>query len=236
MKRVIYYGRESLRTMIIWKILASIIGPAIFWLAYFYYKDRKQREPLVNLLAAYLEGFIFGFLCFLTYKQLPLIGLPAGFNQVLAKGDGRQILFYSMVVVGPLEEFFKLLPFVFFILKSCDLDEPADGVVYAASIAIGFASFENLGYLPLMTGLAFFGRALASPLTHAIFSSIWGYSIVRAKVKGKSMILAGFLSLIIAAATHGFFNVLTVSDTFRIYSAVLILILWLILIYLLEKS
>ncbi|MGB9765206.1 MAG: PrsW family intramembrane metalloprotease [Candidatus Saccharicenans sp.] len=222
--------------MILWKILASIIGPAIFWLAYFYYKDRKKPEPFINLLAAYLHGFIFGFLCFLTYKQLPYLGLPAGFNQVLAKGDGRQILFYSMLVVGPLEEFFKFLPFALFILKYRDLDEPSDGVVYAASLAIGFASFENLGYLPLMTGLAFFGRAVASPLTHAIFSSIWGYFIVRARIRGQSEMLAGLYSLPLAALAHGFFNVLTVSNSLRVYSAIFILFLWLFIIYLLEKK
>jgi len=91
--------------MILWKLAASIIAPAIFWLAYFYYKDRRQPEPLINLLAAFLLGFIFGFLCFLTYRQLPLVGLPAGFNQVVARGNGRGIALYSLGVVGPLEEF-----------------------------------------------------------------------------------------------------------------------------------
>lgn len=222
--------------MIFWKILASIVGPAIFWIAYFYYKDRKQPEPLINLLEAYLLGFVFGFLCFLTYKQLPSLGLPAGFNQVVAKGNARQILLYSIGLVGPLEEFFKFLPFALFILKSRDLDEASDGVVYAAALAVGFASFENLGYLPLMTGLAFFGRALASPLTHAIFSSIWGYFVVRARIGGKSVFLAVLFSLPLAALAHGLFNVLTVSDSLRIYSAILILVLWLIIIYLLEKD
>jgi RsiW-degrading membrane proteinase PrsW (M82 family) len=222
--------------MILWKILASIIGPAIFWLAYFYYRDRKQPEPLINLLEAYLLGFVFGFLCFLTYRQLPSFGLPAGFNQVVTKGNGWQILFYSLGIVGPLEELFKFLPFALFILKSRDLDETSDGVVYAAALAIGFASFENLGYLPLMTGLAFFGRAVASPLTHAIFSSIWGYFVARARIRGRSEFLAALFSIPLAAIFHGLFNVLTVSDSLRIYSAILILLLWLTLIYLLERK
>jgi len=221
--------------MIFWKILASIIGPAIFWIGYFYYKDRKQPEPLINLLEAYLLGFVFGFLCFLAYRQLPVVGLPPGFNLVLAKGQAKDILFYSLAIVGPLEEVFKFLPFAMFILKWRDLDEPADGVVYAASVAIGFASFENLGYLPVMTGVAFFGRALASPLAHAIFSSIWGFFVARARMRGQSEFLAALFSLPLAALFHGLFNILTVSDYLRMYSAILILVLWLFLIFLLEK-
>jgi len=222
--------------MIIWKILASIIGPAIFWIGYFYYKDRKQPEPLINLIEAYLLGIVFGFLCFLAYKQLPSIGLAAGFNQVVSSGEGRQILIYSLGIVGPLEELSKFLPFALFILRKRDLDETSDGVVYAATVAIGFASFENLGYLPTMTGLAFMGRALVSPLTHAIFSSIWGYFLARARVRGGSEFLAAMFSLPLAAIAHGFFNVLTVSSSLRIFSAILILVIWLGLIYLLEKK
>jgi RsiW-degrading membrane proteinase PrsW (M82 family) len=221
--------------LLIWKILASIIGPAIFWIGYFYYKDRRQPEPLVNLLEAYLQGFLFGFLCFLVYRQLPLLGLPAGFNLVVAKGQARDIFYYSLGVVGPLEELFKFLPFVLFVMRTRDIDEPADGVVYAASIAIGFASFENLGYLPYMTGVAFFGRALASPLTHAIFSSIWGFFMARARMRGKSELVTALFSLPLAALFHGVFNVLTVSETLRIYSAILVLLLWLLIIYLLER-
>jgi len=222
-------------SIILWKILASIIGPAIFWVGYFYYKDRQQPEPLINLLEAFLLGFLSGFLCFITYRQLPLLGLPAGFNLVVAKGQAKEIFYYSLGVVGPLEEIFKFLPFAIFIMKWRDVDEPSDGVVYAASVAIGFASFENLGYLPMMTGLAFFGRALASPLTHALFSSVWGFSVAKARMKGQSQFLAALFSLPLAAVFHGLFNVFTVSNHLRIYSAILVLILWLAIIYLLER-
>ncbi|MCX8161290.1 MAG: PrsW family intramembrane metalloprotease [Candidatus Saccharicenans sp.] len=221
--------------VIFWKILASIIGPAIFWIGYFYYKDRQQPEPLINLLEAFLLGVLAGFACFLTYRQLPLLGLPQGFNLVVARGQAREIFLYSLGVVGPLEELFKFLPFALFILRWRDLDEPADGVVYASSVAIGFASFENLGYLPMMTGVAFFGRAVASPLTHAIFSSIWGYFVARARMKQQSVFLAALFSLPLSAIFHGLFNVLTVSNYLRVYSAILVLLLWLLLIYLLER-
>jgi len=53
------------------------------------------------------------------------------------------------------------LPFALFILKNYDLDEPSDGVVYAASLAIGFASFEISVIYPDERA-AYFGRALVS--------------------------------------------------------------------------
>lgn len=219
----------------IWKILAAIIGPAIFWIGYFYYKDRQNPEPLINLLEAFLMGFLAGVSCYLAYLLLPFLGLPQGFNQVVAKGEVREIFLYSLGVVGPLEELFKFIPFALVILRKRDLEELPDGVVYASSLAIGFASFENLGYLPGMTGLAFFGRAVASPLTHALFSSVWGYSVARAKIKGQSIFLASLLSLSLAAIFHGLFNVLTVSDNLRLLSAILMLLLWVLVIYLLER-
>lgn len=112
---------------------------------------------------------------------------------------------------------------------------PADEVVYAASLAIGFASFENLGYLPLMSGAAYFGRALVFSSHSFHFSSIWGYLVVRARIRGRSRSPGCSAWPFLAASIHGLFNILTVSNSLRIYSAFLILCLWLMFIYLLEK-
>jgi RsiW-degrading membrane proteinase PrsW (M82 family) len=221
--------------MSIWKVLAAIFGPAVFWIGYFYYKDRFQPEPLVNLLEAYFLGFLFGVFCFYFYKLLPLVGIPSSFLAVLAKGNKVEIFAYSIAVVGVVEETFKFLPFILIILRFRAFDELIDGVIYASALAVGFASFENLGYLPHMKGFVFFGRAFASPLTHTIFSSIWGYTIGTAQIKGKSLIKPSLIGVLIAAFFHGLFNFLTVSPTLRALSALLILVIWIWLIRFLEK-
>jgi len=102
-------------------------------------------------------------------------------------------------------------------------------------IALGFASFENLYYLVYMEGLELFGRAFASPLTHTIFASIWGYTIGSARIENKSLLKALFIGLPMAAFFHGIFNFFTTSPALRVAAAVTILIIWIWRIRVLEK-
>jgi RsiW-degrading membrane proteinase PrsW (M82 family) len=208
------------------KIAAAILGPAAFWIGYFYYKDRFQPEPLVNLLVSFALGFASGFLCYKFYGLLEAAGLLPGLQAVLSRTTRMEFFSYSVVFIGLIEEAFKYLPFVLVVLRFRAFDERIDGIVYAAALAVGFASFENLGYLPLMKGVAFIGRAFASPLTHTVFSSIWGYAVGRAYLAKRSIIGASVLGLGLAGLAHGLFDYLTYSHTLRFLSALLILALW----------
>jgi RsiW-degrading membrane proteinase PrsW (M82 family) len=207
--------------MAVLKIAAAILAPAAFWIGYFYYKDRYLPEPLANLIAAYTMGFASGFLCYQFYALLARAGITADFQAILTRSSPMQLFSYSVVFIGIIEETFKYLPFVLVVLRFKAFDERIDGIVYAAALAIGFASFENLGYLPLMKGAAFLGRAFATPLTHTVFASIWGYTVGRA---------------FLASLCHGLFNYLTFSYTLRFLSALLILAIWAWGIRILEKQ
>ncbi|NIO48972.1 MAG: PrsW family intramembrane metalloprotease, partial [Candidatus Aminicenantes bacterium] len=57
-----------------------------------------------------------------------------------------QFLFYSIGITGIVEEFFKFLPFIIVIARFKSFDEKIDGIIYASVIALGFASYENMGY------------------------------------------------------------------------------------------
>jgi len=217
------------------KIAAAIIAPAVFWVGYYYYKDRLRPEPLLRLLQAYFLGLAFGFLCYLFYQLLPLAGFSNTLTAALKSGRRVESLIYAVAGVGLVEEIFKFLPFAVFFLKAKCFDERIDGVVYSSAIAVGFASFENIGYLPAMKGFAFIGRALASPLTHTIFSSIWGYTVGTAKMAGRPIWKAAAVGVSLAALVHGIYNFLTVSATLRILSALLILGIWIWLIRFLER-
>jgi protease PrsW len=221
--------------MAVLKIAAAIIAPAAFWIGYFYYKDRRRPEPLLNLIEAFLMGFLAGFFCFEFYGWLARAGISADFQTVLAGSTRVQFLSYSVVFIGLIEEIFKFLPFVLVILRLRTFEEPIDGIVYAASLAVGFASFENLGYLPYMSGPAFLGRAVASPLTHTVFSSIWGYVVGRAFVARRSIIPACLIGLGLAGFAHGLFNFLTFNHALRFLSALLVLAIWMWAIRAFEK-
>ncbi len=91
-----------------------------------------------------------------------------------------QFLFYSIGVTGIVEEFFKFLPFLVIIAMLKCFDEKIDGIIYVSVIALGFASYDNMGYLVYMSSFELFGRTITSPLTNTntIFSSIWGYTAI----------------------------------------------------------
>ncbi|TET68133.1 MAG: PrsW family intramembrane metalloprotease [Candidatus Aminicenantes bacterium] len=216
-------------------ILSGIIAPAIFWICYFYYKDRFQPEPIRNLGISYLLGIATAFACIKFYGLLPFVGLPDDLS-ALMNSHRIQFLLYSLGVTGVVEEFFKLLPFLFIITRFKAFDEKIDGIIYASMIALGFASFENISYLAYMDGLELVGRAFASPLTHTIFSSIWGYAIGVARIYKKSILIASLWSILLAAFIHGIFNFFTTSPALRLLSALVILLIWIWRIRILERG
>ena len=214
--------------------LSAITAPAIFWIFYFYYKDRFQPEPIYNLGITYIFGLVAAFACTKFYGLLPFIGLPDD-PSFLMEGHRIQFLFYSLGVTGVVEEFFKFLPFLIIIARFKSFDEKIDGIIYASIIALGFASYENMGYLVNMDGFELFGRAFASPLTHTIFSSIWGYTVGIAKIHNKSILKASIMGILLAAFIHGIFNFFTTSTALRVLSAGVILVIWLWRIRILQK-
>ena len=221
--------------MTVWIILSGIIAPAVFWSGYLYYKDRFQPEPIRNLGITYILGLIAAYACMKFYGLLPLVGIPDD-PSALMETQSLEYFFYSLGVIGLVEELFKFLPFLFIILRLKAFDETIDGIVYASTIALGFASFENIYYLKYLEGFELFGRAFASPLTHTIFSSIWGYSVGKARIHGKSLFKASLIGLSIAALVHGVFDFLTISPTLRIAASLIVLIIWIWRIRVMERS
>lgn len=221
--------------MTVWIILSGIIAPAVFWSGYLYYKDRFQPEPIRNLGITYILGLLAAYACMKFYGLLPLVGIPDD-PSALMETQSLEYFFYSLGVIGLVEELFKFFPFLFIILRLKAFDETIDGIVYASTIALGFASFENIYYLKYLEGFELFGRAFASPLTHTIFSSIWGYTVGKARIHGKSLFKASLIGLSIAALVHGVFDFLTISPTLRIAASLIVLIIWIWRIRVMERS
>lgn len=211
--------------MTLWLFLAGIAAPAIFWSGYFYIKDRYRPEPLINLGLAFLFGIAAAFLVEKIYLLLAGLGLPED-PTLWMDAEPQKFLFYTLGIVGPLEELFKALPFLLIVLRWRKFDEPVDGIVYAAMIALGFASYENLVCLPFEEGVALLGRSAATPLTHTVFAWIWGYPVGMARLKGKNTLFAFLIFFPLSAAAHGLFDYLNLAPGLRIVSALLILALW----------
>lgn len=208
-----------------WVLLSCVLAPALFWLGYWRWKDRFRPEPFTALGGTYLLGFASGMFCLRAYQLSAMLGLPDD-PAALAEISPLAFLAYALFVIGPLEEGVKLLAFLAFCLPLRDLDEPVDGIVYAACLGLGFASYENLFYMEELTGFARYGRAAASPLVHTLFASIWGLAIVQARLAGRSILLSAIGSFALAVLAHGIYDALTTHPLLQPAASLVVLALW----------
>ncbi|MBU2513767.1 PrsW family intramembrane metalloprotease [bacterium] len=190
--------------------------PGIFWLYYFYRKDVIEPEPKSLIAKTYLVGI--------------LVAVPVVIAEIRLSPGSNSLA--SAVIVAPVvEEFFKMLATYWFVFNNKEFDEPMDGIVYGASIALGFASIENAGYLYSAYQMGqlqevFIMRALLSVPGHALFSTIWGFGLGMIKFK-KISIPVFCIMLLLAMAGHGIFNfVAGTGDGYLVLLMVVIGLLW----------
>ncbi len=212
-------------------IAALAFAPGIFWLWYFYRKDKIEPEPKQLIIKVFLLGM-------LAVVPAAIIELP-----FLTMNSFVVIVFVAPVV----EEIIKYLFVSHGVYRDAEFDEPMDGIVYACAVALGFASLENVGYLLQIyikpesythffgvTSLAgkvsmvFLIRALLTVPGHALWSSMWGYALGRAKFldeeQGKPLIFKGIL---LAILSHAVFNFLLLLSYFSALGMlILVPVLW----------
>ena len=154
-------------------VLALAVLPALILLFYTYQQDRLKPEP-VKMVA---KGFGWGCLSVLASLcisgPLMLIGLVP--TEQSSFGDVVNTAFLGAAIP---EEAAKLLCLWLFLRKNPYFDERMDGIVYAVSVGMGFAAFENLEYLLVAeenwvtVGI---GRSLTAIPGHFGFAVIMGY-------------------------------------------------------------
>ncbi len=216
--------------------LGLLVVPALFWAAYHYYKDRHKPEPVQNLLLTYGLGVAAGLVGLHAYSALELVGLRHDAYQ-LALTDRPGLLLYSILVIGVTEEAVKFIPFWLVGMRLRAFDEPIDGVIYASFVALGYATYENFHYLETLDGYPALGRAIASPLVHTMFSSIWGYACGRARMRRQPLLPAAVMGLAMAALVHGLYDFVAIglSEWVRLAPPVIILIIWTWRMYLIRR-
>lgn len=175
-------------------ILLLSVLPGFVWLIFIYRKDKYEPEPIKQIVKA----FILGILCV----------FPAVlFENLFDIGSEK---FMSVAVAPAVEEVIKFMIFMIFFYHSKDFDEPLDGIIYASSLALGFATMENIFYV--FSAVSHNNvievaslRALLSIPGHFLFSTLWGYAAGTVKFKLKHGITLG-AGLITAILLHTGFN------------------------------
>jgi RsiW-degrading membrane proteinase PrsW (M82 family) len=150
-------------------------------------------------------------------------------------GSGVATFFETVVQAPVIEEFAKGLGILLILwVMRRTFDGPVDGVVYAATIAVGFAFTENLQYFGLAInadgGLGgdvaqiFLLRAILSPFAHVMFTACTGVLLgLAARRTGRIGAIGYFvLGLVPAVMLHAFWNSAGywATDWFRYYFVV----------------
>lgn len=209
------------------QILTLIIAPTLFWAAYHYYKDRHQPEPISNLLLSYGLGIAAGYLGIHAYAALEIIGLRYDAFE-LAENNRLGLFLYSIFIIGIIEELVKFIPFFLIGMRLHHFDETIDGIIYASFVALGFATYENFYYLSHLQGTELLARAIASPLVHVMFASIWGYTCSRAQMHKRPLLPAAVSGLALAAVAHGIYDFVAIGlpEWAHIIPPLIILSIW----------
>jgi RsiW-degrading membrane proteinase PrsW (M82 family) len=213
-----------------------LLIPCFFWGAYHYYKDRKKPEPIRMLILAILLGYASAHLSIFMYIFLQNAGIDHN-PFTMAEENLTGLFWYTILVIGPVEEFAKFLPFVFILARSRHFDEELDGIIYAAFISLGFALNENQYYLSVLEGGQAVARSLISPIIHALFASVWGYAYGfsgRFKLPPWITITIG---LVLAMFLHGIYDfyAFSISIYGGLYPPAIVLLIWIWRMYTIRK-
>lgn len=173
--------------------------PSIIWLLFYL---RKDVHPESN--QAILKVFFYGMLA-----ALAAIFLEIGFKKI-----SSNLLLYVFIGGALIEEFLKYLVIKFKVLRSSELDEPVDIMLYMIIAGLGFAALENIlilinyhPFLELPKTLEIVTlRFLTATFLHALCSGIVGYFLAISFFNIKKQKKFLLMGLGIAIVLHGLYN------------------------------
>ena len=175
-------------------ILAAVL-PAIFLLRYIYKHDTVDKEPPGLLLSLILMGIVAALMSIV----LEIIGEKI-LNDQISQDDKYYKIILAFAVVAVVKTW-----------KNPNFNYSFDGIVYAVSVSLGFAAFENIKYVMNFGLSVALPRAVLAVPGHMGFAVFMGLFYGRAKLfsdlgcKGKKVmnLLASYLS---AMFLHGFYD------------------------------
>jgi protease PrsW len=181
-------------------ILSASIAPIVAFMSFIYLKDRIT-EPIFLIVRTFIVGALLVFpIMFIQYALT---------TENLINNSFIESFVYSAFI----EEFFKWFIFMFLIYQHSEFDHHYDGIVYAVSISLGFASVENIFYL-LINGIEYaFWRAFFPVSSHALFGIMMGYYFGKAKMNKSKQKTNIVLAIVLPFILHGTYNYILKSFT-----------------------
>lgn len=188
------------------------ILPSLGWLLFYL---RKDVHPESNSMV--LKIFLWGMLATLPIIAANLLLVAFG----ITEDDISRLISLSIVIqifwvlgMAFVEEVLKYLVVSGKVLKSSELDEPIDLMLYMIISALGFAAVENVLILFGLGPEFLLGKTISTSLIrfwgatflHALCSGLVGYFLALAIFETKKRLKLISLGLLIATFLHGLFN------------------------------
>lgn len=185
-------------------LLLLALAPAVILMMYVYFRDKYEKEPIKLILKGILLGAVIIFPVGLIENYI------IGFGTGLAKIP--KAAFDGFIVAGATEEAFKYFVVFILIWRNRNFNEKFDGIVYAVSVALGFATIENIFYVfsnnSMQVGLL---RAFTAVPGHTIFGVVMGFYLGMARFsshgKGKWLLRAFTIPWLL----HGIYDFMLMS-------------------------
>ena len=218
-------------------ILAAIV-PAIFLMRYVYRKDTVEKEPRGLLGALVLCGVG------AALVSIVLESIGTGIlDRFLDEGSPVYSIVLAFLVVAVVEEGAKYVFLRFATWKNPNFNYRFDAVVYAVFVSLGFAAFENIGYV-FGYGLSVsIPRAVLAIPAHMGFAVFMGIFYGRAKLcsrQGRKAACTANLIVgyIIAVFLHGFYDACAMVGTGLAITlfVVFVVIMYIVTIRVLKKQ
>lgn len=199
-------------------LISAGIAPGIALLSFFYLKDKYESEPILMVVRAFILGAILVFpIMFIQYAFAAEGILQSRFSQ-------------SFLLAASLEEYFKWFILYYTIYKHDYFSENYDGIVYAVSVSVGFATVENILYLFANGIETALGRALLPVTSHALFGVAMGFYLGKCKFGRKHNNIFLALSIFVPILLHGIYDyiLLTMGEYWLYVIIPFMIFLWLL--------
>jgi len=208
-------------------IILIAFAPGAFWLWIIYRGDKYKPEPKSLIVRVFFLGLAVA----LPVAIIESLLYPGSVQGNLSLPTAAYVAF---VVAGITEETAKFLVVRLGVYNSPHFEEPADGLIYSATAALGFASIENVVYLLNFGWQVILVRGLFSNLAHVLFSSLWGYPLALTKLGKLKHGYWTWFGLVAAMIAHGVFDFLFFTGTAYTWLVIpffIIMVIFFILMY-----
>lgn len=225
--------------------IAFGVMPSLIWLSYYLSKD-LHPEPRRMVIKIFLYG------CLIT---IPVFFIQVALSNILeylttaGYFDGVPMIgeiIKWFLVIAFTEELLKYMVVRLSILKSPELDEPLDIMLYMVIAALGFAALENIFYLfsPIdnipfhqiiqTTIVITLIRFIGATFLHTLCSALIGYFLALSSLRLKKKAGLTVLGIILATLLHGLydFSIITLQGPLNfIIPTLVILVLVVFMVY-----